>query len=140
MQRIGLFLLCLVGVALVAGLYLSITAQTVAAGVKVQNLETQRVQTLREIANLQSQFAFLSSASAMEKRAYEMGFRPITADDPLYLVIPEYLGRQTAILAPPPSAKSSAQPLIHPSYTLSLLEWFYQGYLNANRSGMGSQP
>ncbi len=131
MQRSGLFLLCLVGVALVAGLYLSITAQAVAAGVQVQALEAQREQTQRNIANVQSQLAFLTSATEMEKRAQEMGFRPYSAEEPLYLVIPEYPGRQTAILAPPPSARGIPQPLILPSYTQSLWEWLFQGILPA---------
>lgn len=139
-QKIGLFLLCLVGTALVAGLYLSITAQAVTAGVQVQALESQREQTQRNIANLHTQLAYLTSAIEMEKRAQEMGFRPYSAEEPLYLVIPEYPGRQTAILAPPPSARGIPQPLILYSYTQSLWEWLFQGFMHSQEDQTGRMP
>lgn len=137
LQRIGLFLLGLVLVALVAGLYLYITARTVEAGVQIQRLETEREKTLRRISNLRSELAFVTSAVEMKKRAAELGFEPVNPDEAVYMVIPGYPGRQTAIMAPPPSPVTVVKPLIQPSYTQSLWEWLFQGILNITESSRG---
>jgi len=65
-QWIGLFLLGLVGIVLMTGLWLSITAQATAAGVEIQNLEYEREDIQRKIADLKTQYAYLTSAAVME--------------------------------------------------------------------------
>jgi hypothetical protein len=76
LQRFGLFLLGLIVVGLVAGLYLYITAESVSAGVTIQDLEWEKETIQRRISNLKSEIGFLSSAIEMENRAFELGFRP----------------------------------------------------------------
>jgi len=129
MQRIGFFLLALVVVALVAGLYLYITAQTATAGVEIQNLEARSEELRLQIADLKTQLGRISSAAAMEQRALEMGFEKTTPENTAYLVVADYPGRQTAILAPPPSAEALQAPLIKAAYTESLWDWLFRGML-----------
>jgi len=124
LQRIAYFMLALVLVALVAGLYLSVTAQTAAAGIEIQNMEDMREQLLRSNADLKSQLAQLTTVENMTSRAQEMGFEPVNQDEVIYMVISEYMGRPAASFAP---ASSTTQLLpraiIRPSYTQSLWEW-----------------
>ncbi len=140
LQRIGLFMLVLVLVALVAGLYLYISAKTVEAGVQIQDLEWEREKTLRRISNLKSDLAFITSAAQMEDRAQELGFQPVNENDVMYMVVPGYAGRQTAIMAPPPSPVKITPPLIKPSYKQSLWEWLFQGIITVTESTRGMQP
>ncbi len=140
LQRIGLFMLVLVLVALAAGLYLYISAKTVEAGVQIQDLEWEREKTLRRISNLSSDLAFITSASQMEGRAHALGFEPVNEDNVTYMVIPGYAGRQTAIMAPPPSPVKITQPLIKPSYKQSLWEWLFQGIITVTENTRGMQP
>jgi len=140
LQRFGLFLLGLVVIGLVAGLYLYISAETVSAGVEIQRLEWEKDSIKRRISNLKSEIGFLSSAVEMEKRAFELGFRPNNPDQITYMVVPGYPGRQAAIMAPPPHPPAVQQVIIKPAYTQSLWEWFFQGMLAMNEQSKGMQP
>jgi hypothetical protein len=140
LQRFGLFLLGLVIIGLIAGLYLYITAESVSAGVQIQNNEWKKEAAQRRISNLKSEIGFLSSATEMEKRAYELGFRPNTSDQVTYMVVPGYPGRQAAIMAPPPEPPAIQQVVIKPTYTQSLWEWFFQSMVEMNESSKGVQP
>ncbi len=140
LQRIGLFMLVLVMVALVAGLYLYISAKTVEAGVQIQDLEWEREKTLRRISNMKSNLAFITSAAQMEGRAAALGFEPIGEDSMIYMVIPGYPGRQTAIMAPPPAPVKINPPVIKPSYKQSLWEWLFQGIITVTENTRGMQP
>ncbi len=74
LQFIGLFSLILVFVALIAGIYLNVSAQTASTGRDIQYMKGQ-IETLdREIEDMQSQIALLLSDHVMEKRAQSMGF------------------------------------------------------------------
>lgn len=137
LQWIGLFVVGLVLVALIAGLYLSVTAQTAAAGVEIQtNYETiDRLQ--RQIANHRNQLAILTSAKEMEKRARELGFEKPSRENIRYMVVPNYSGRQIAAFAPV-TYQPPQQPLLKPGYTQSLWEWLFQGMIEVSKSGAGS--
>jgi hypothetical protein len=135
LQYIGLFLLGLVVVALVAGVYLYISAETVSAGVSIQDLEVAKADMRREIANLDSQLANLQSSSVMEKRAKDLGYERIDLAKVVYLKVPGYTGRQTAKLAPAKIDEPTPQIVIKDSYTESLWEWF-----NASLMDMGDRP
>lgn len=133
-QAIVLFLVALVVVALVSGLYLSISAQTSAEGIAIQNLETQRDDLERQIANLKTQAGQLSSASQMEERAKALGYQETDPSNITYMVIAGYPGRQAAQLAPINPTQSQPQSLIKSDYTESLWEWLFQGALQLNNS------
>lgn len=139
-QRIAYFMLGLIVVALIAGVYLNVTAQSAAAGVAVQELETERETILRNNADLKFRLARLTTINEMKKRAQDLGFEPINTDEVIYMVIPEYLGRQVPLMTNAPSARALPRPVIKPSYTQSLWEWILTEMTDLNRKKSGGQP
>jgi hypothetical protein len=129
LQWIVGFLLALVMVAIVASVYLSVSAQSAETGREIQNMQMESSDVESQIADLTSQLAGLTSATNMQKRAKDMGFVPVDPSKETFLVIPGYIGRQTANLAPPPGPSTVPTTLIRPSYTQSLWEWIFQGFL-----------
>ncbi len=73
LQWIGFFLLGLVIIVTVAGLYLSITAQSTTAGVEIKELELEKETLDRQIADLKTQLAIITSAKVMKDRAERSG-------------------------------------------------------------------
>jgi hypothetical protein len=134
LQWIGLFLLILLLVASVAGIYLSISSNASTAGRQVQGLQSQIDTEQRNIADKSSELAFLTSSAQMNKRAEAMGFKPIDPNTETYLVVPGYVPRGMAALAPQPGATIIQPPLIKPSYTQSLLEWFIEKISSATQN------
>ena len=123
LQWIGIFLLILVFTALVAGIYLNVTSRASSLGRAIQNMRLEMRATERDIADLESQLARLTSAVEMRNKAKEMGFRPMNIYAALYVEVPEYSGRQDVILAPPPGPAVGAVMDTNPAYTQSLLDW-----------------
>jgi hypothetical protein len=121
-QWIVNFLLSVIGLAMVAGLYLDVTAQAAIAGREIQSLAQQTSVVQQDSADLQTQLAMLTSASAMEKRALDLGYRTVETDEMEYLVVPGYVHPQPDILAIIPQPGLSA-PTIAPEYNQSLLDW-----------------
>jgi len=123
LQLIGLFLASVVLVAVVAGIYLNVSARAGEAGRQIQVMysEIQVAQQINE--DKESQLAQLTSASTMEKRARELGFAPVDKDLVLYLDVPEYQGRPSVALAPPPGGVSASEPTLPYEYTSSLFDW-----------------
>lgn len=138
-QWIGLFLLTLIPVAVIAGVYLSISAEATAAGIKIQIQDNYKDNLREEIANLESQLAFISSSEQMHKRADVLGFEAIDPNTAQYLVIPGYTGEPAVELAPKASADNSEPQILKPAYTQSLWEWIYQGVLTRGW-GLGEKP
>lgn len=122
-QWIGGFLLALVTLAMVAGLYLDVTARAAIAGREIQNLNAMMMTLQHQSADLQTELGTLTSTGVMEQRALDLGFRPMEPREAEYLVVPGYSEPQPAILAALPQPGLSA-PTIPPEYTESLLEWF----------------
>ena len=124
-QWIVYFLLAVVSLAMVAALYLDVTAQAAIAGREIQDLTYQMSVTQQTSADLQTQLAALTSASVMEQRATDLGYHPVEVDQVEYLVVPGYTAHKPDILAAMPQPGLSA-PSIPPEYTQSLLDWFDQ--------------
>jgi cell division protein FtsL len=142
LQVVGLFLLGLVLIALVAGIYLSVSARTAAVGRDIQFMQRQ-IETLdREIEDLQSELAAIRSSTEMEARASQMGFQPVQPDQILYLNIPGYVERQPAILAPSEERKLASAPMLPPEYTESLVTWVKRQTLATVHSlpSIGAKP
>ncbi|HEY3344555.1 MAG TPA: hypothetical protein VGJ97_06495 [Anaerolineaceae bacterium] len=129
LQWIVMFLLALVMVAIVAAIYLSVSAQSAETGREIQTMQMESSDVESQIADLTSQLAALTSAAQMQKRAKDMGFVPVDPSKETFLVIPGYGGRQTAMLAPPPGLSTVPTTLIRPAYTQSLWEWIFHGFL-----------
>lgn len=123
LQVIGLFLLVLVFVALVAGIYLNVTARAATSGRAIQSMQADIETIQRDNEDLQSQLALITSAGEMEKRAKSMGFEPVGKDQSQFIVIPEYVERQPVVLAPGTSQVVVSAPVLPAEYTESIFEW-----------------
>jgi cell division protein FtsL len=123
MSVIGLFLLVLVFIALVAGIYLNVTARALVIGRDIQSMQWE-IQQLEQVnADLQSQLAFITSSASMEQRAKAMGFREIEKDETEFLVVPGYVDRRAAVLAPSPGPVQNTTYEMPLEYTESLFVW-----------------
>lgn len=126
LQWIGLFLLCLVLVAAITGLYLNISAQAATAGRGIQYLKSVIDEITNEIADLTTQLAKAKSSENMNKRAEELGFTRIDPREAVYLEIPGYDPNQELVLAPPRVNIIQESPIVQSSYKISLWDWFVE--------------
>ena len=123
LQLIGLFSLILVSIALVAGIYLNVSAKAAAVGRDIQSMQEDIEELDREIEDLQSHLAMVLSSSEMEARALKMGFAPLNAEQTVYLKIPGYIARQPVVLAPNSQRTLVSAPVLPVQYTESLFDW-----------------
>ena len=123
LQLIGLFSLIVVLTALVAGLHLSVTARAATYGREILEMQTEMEKVELEIADLQAEMALLTASEMMAARARALGFRPVTAEEPMYLLAPGYVERQPAVLAPPRKPITFQSAGLPPEYTESIFEW-----------------
>jgi hypothetical protein len=121
-QWIFMFLLAMVALGMVAGLYLNVTARAALAGRQVQVLEVSIAQTQRANADLQTQIAAQLSSVNMAQRAAALGFEPASPETLEYLVVDGYFPPSPVSMSP--ATSDSAQvAAIDPLYTQSLLQW-----------------
>jgi hypothetical protein len=139
-QRFGKVMLGLVGLVIVAGLYLNITALAASSGLRIKELNNLKEESNRKISDLNSQLAYLTSAQVMDARAAELGFELVSNTNALYIVLPGYIGRQPVQLAPAPSTNTLPRPIIKPAYTESLWDWLTATFLGSGDSSEGSSP
>ena len=123
LQWIGLFMLALIIVAMVAGIYLSVSAQASTAGREIQIMYAEMENIRRNVEDMETQIAYLVSNSEMEKRAEELGFLSVESDEIFYILVPGYINPGQANLAEPPGSTLPAIPTISPEYTQSLVDW-----------------
>ncbi len=121
-QWIGNALLAVVTLAMVATLYLDVTAKAAIAGREIQELNAAMLASQQESADLQTNLASLTSAIVMEERALELGFRPMIPEEAEYLIVPGYSAPKPDILAGLQLPQMSA-PTIPSEYNESLLDW-----------------
>jgi hypothetical protein len=119
----------LVMIALVAGIYLNVSARSVAAGVEIQRMQAEMDVTRQSIHDLESQLADLTSSKTMESRAREMGFEPLSPDQIMYIQVPGYNGRQTPSMAPSMQPAVVQTQTISPAFTESLIDWVVKNVL-----------
>jgi hypothetical protein len=137
---IGVVLLFLVSAAIIAGIYLNVTAQAAAVGRQIQEMQVRvygyhyltgdtgenyvPIEELEQnIANLNSQLAYLTSYSVMKERVGKLDLKYIDAFSVEYLDVPGYIERQTSSLAPPPQAVVVNASGIPPEFKQSLFDW-----------------
>ena len=101
-KYIVLSLLLVVFIALLAGVYLSVTARAATIGREILFMQSDIEEIELEIADLSNQVAVNTSAFEMERRARELGFETVEMDQPFYLAVPGYTPRQMIRMAPPP--------------------------------------
>jgi cell division protein FtsL len=124
-QYVGAFLLTVIGLSMIAALYLLVTARAAATGREIQELRAEIITVQRANADLETQLARLTSASVMQQRAFELGYRPINPGELDYIVVPGFVMPEPELLrkADDVSQFSAAIP---DEYTLSLVEWLDQ--------------
>jgi hypothetical protein len=137
---IGVILLFLVCAAIIAGIYLNVTARAAAVGRQIQEMQVRLygyhyltgdagesyvpIEELEQkIADLTSQLAYITSYSIMQERVKDLNLTPIQADHIDYMEVPGYVERQTTSLAPPPKPVVVSAPAIDPEFKESLFQW-----------------
>jgi hypothetical protein len=139
LQWIEAFLLVLVFVWLIAGLYLDVTARAATIGREIQEMQVGQIETANKApdqsnlvsiedlrqrnADLQAQLAYLLSEDTMKERAKGLGFESVEPGTSLYVEVPGYVPPQTATLAPPPGPTVSSQETQAVIVRSWLLDW-----------------
>ena len=140
MYMIGVVLLVLVSIAIVAGIFLNVTARAAAAGRQIQEMQVRLygyhyltgdagenyvpIEELeQQIANLNSQLAYLTSYAVMQQRVEDLDLVQLSADNIKYIQVPGYVEMQTISLAPPPVPVVVNASAIDPQFRESLFEW-----------------
>ena len=123
MQWIGLFLLALVILAALAGLYLNINSKAATAGRSIQFLESNIEAINNNIAELTTDLAEAKSIERMKTRARELGFTLINPQSAVYLQVPGYVPEDEMVLAPPRVNIINETPIIQSAYKDSLWDW-----------------
>lgn len=126
-QWIVTFLLAVIVLAMVAALYLDVSAQAAITGRRIQDMTYQMIVIQQANGDLETRLASLTSASVMEQRASDLGFNPVSTDGVEYLVVPGYVAPQPEILTAAPKPEAGL-PINPPEYTQSLLDWFDQAF------------
>ena len=122
-QRIGAVLLAIVGISMLAALYLGVTSQATLVGREIQVLEREIGFAKEENANLKTELARLMSYDATKIRGNTLGFHPATVEETHYIYIPGYDGTQTVNFATDTNQNASTT-LLSTEYTQSLFDWF----------------
>lgn len=121
-QWIGAFLLVVVGLSMIAALYLDVTARAAKAGREIQELRFELTVAQRENADLETQLADLTSTAEMKRRALELGYRPVKPGELDYVAVPGFIAPEPEILFA--AGDSTPQSQVLPAeYTQSLFEW-----------------
>lgn len=121
-QWAGSVSLAVIASLMVGAMYLSVSSSTAVAGREIQELNTAMIANQQINTDLQTELATLTSSSAMEERALELGFRPVAPDEVEYLMVPGYFEPKPDILASAELPQMSAQTVPH-EYSQSLLNW-----------------
>lgn len=122
-QWISAFLLIVIGGAMIAALYLDVTARSALAGREIQELRLEITTVQRENADLETQLAGLTSTEAMQQRAVQLGYRPVQPGELDYVAVPGFVRPEPAILLAAQDVTPHL-PVQPAEYTQSLLEWF----------------
>jgi cell division protein FtsB len=132
LQWLGFFLLGVVLIAAVAGVYLNLSARASAAGRAIQSLEDQADDLQREINDLSTRLAYLSSAEQMKARLKKLDMEILDPLKAMYIEVPGYRSHNDVVLAPPPEGRSISTPILQSEYTDSLWDWFVKNIWLAN--------
>lgn len=130
MQMIGFFAASVAIFALVAGVYLDVTARAATAGRMVQSLQELRADAEQKIEDLETELAFITSVEMMQKRATDLGFAPVQPGAITYLPVAGYEGEQVSQLAPRAGSQFGVGFRLPAAYTESLFDWL-SGMLSA---------
>lgn len=107
--------------ALLAGLYLNITATASIAGRQIQSLEAEITSNEQVNADLETRIATLMSNAVLEQRAVSLGYVPAERTTLQYMVVPGYFPPQpiNMVSAAAPNQVISASP----EFNETLIDW-----------------
>jgi hypothetical protein len=122
-QWVAAFLLFVIGAAMIAALYLDVTARAAVTGREIQEMRFEIIAIQRSNADLETQLAKLTSTSEMERRAVTLGYRPVKPGELDYVSVPGFFKPEPAILKAAVDVTLPEQAL-PAEYSQSLVEWF----------------
>lgn len=125
-QVLGLFLVIIVLLSIVAGVYLSVSARSAAIGRHIQGMQNSIRLHEQDNETLKSILAELSSSRRLEERADAIGFVPVDVDEAIYVRVPGYSGRPPITLAPQMEEPVTRAPVLPDEYTESLFDWIFR--------------
>ena len=120
-QWLLLFFSGLLALAMVAGLYLNVTAGAAIAGREIQNIEAEITINERANADLETRIAMLLSNQVLEERAHALGFEPVDRASLEYVTVAGYFPAQ-AITMVAPVAQTDIL-LNSPEFNETLFDW-----------------
>jgi hypothetical protein len=107
--------------ALLAGLYLNITASASIAGREIQSLDVEITANEQINADLETRIASLMANSVLEQRAKALGFQPVERVTLQYMLVPGYFPPQAPNLLP---ASAPNQVISQsPEFNETLIDW-----------------
>ena len=121
-QWVAAFLLFVIGAAMIAALYLDVTARAAIAGREIQEMRFELTTIQRANADLETQLAKLTSTTEMERRALALGYRPVQPGELDYVPVPGYVAPEPEILSEAQDVKVPQSSLPY-EYSQSLIEW-----------------
>jgi hypothetical protein len=139
-QLIVVFMLGLILVALVAGIYLSVTARAAAFGRRIQETHVAMERIEREIEDLETELAESTSNHEMEKRAKKLGFRPAGVEEMIFLAVPGYQRPDAVVMAPAPGPVAVTPGTLPAEYTESLFDWLRERVFEPAAPLLKDQP
>ncbi|MGI6259757.1 MAG: hypothetical protein ACOYKC_07865 [Anaerolineaceae bacterium] len=123
LQWVGIFLLVVVSIAAIAGLYLFISGRSAATGRRIQNLESELAALQRKNNDLQTELGEILSSRALNERIGALDMRLMNVEEALYLEVPGYIPPTGPSLAPPPKIEEQRTPILLPEFTNTFIDW-----------------
>jgi len=137
---IVMFMLILIFITLVAGIYLNISARSGEIGRSIQVMEYEINNLELNNEDLRIKLAYITSRPELEKRARALGFRPLNGDEMIYLNVQGYVEPQTPRLAKEPDFNPGIELPLAPEYTQSLFDWIREQIFKPAAPLMEDQP
>ena len=96
---------------MIAALYLDVTARAAVAGREIQEMRFEITTIQRANADLETRLANLTSTVEMQRRALELGYRPVKPGELDYVAVPGFVLPEPAILLAAEDASSAGTAL-----------------------------
>ncbi|MEW6568123.1 MAG: hypothetical protein AB1449_08155 [Chloroflexota bacterium] len=112
-----------VGLLVVAGMYLAVSAKVAQAGRQVLLLEQRRTELERANAETLTRLAQMTSPQRLLERASSMGFQPARPDEIEYLPVPGWTPPQSFTAPSPPTSGLPSTTGLSPAFTETWGEW-----------------
>ena len=122
-QYLTMIVMGLIAIALVAYIFLSVSAHATAVGRDIQDKRSKIKELDREIEDMEAELAIILSSEQMEARAKSLGFREAEPDQVVYMTVPGYIERQPAKLAPYSRKLTLSVKSVPFEYTETLFDW-----------------